>query len=346
MTGQELALREATEGAVAQLRSEEFEQQVALALPENVTPQRMLRVTQTAVLEQPNLAKPELRAALLKAVLKAAQDGLLPDGREAVLLPRGGKNPTVSYQPMIGGFRKIAAEHGWLLSAHVVYENDEFEDRGPFENPPILHRPPRPGANRGEAIAAYAFAKHSDGRLLVKVMTKAEIEYVRDKSASYWKDGQLWTTWWDRAWQKTVARALFKELPLDPADRRVSSLIEAAEQNGDARAAIYGPAAGDDDSPSARSEPHRAEPHAGGGEHPPAPAAGTPEPALGSDEPIEGEIVDDPGQYVVPEPYAAAGKTLQEISETDGGREWLKWAAENASDLEFNAALAKFLEQS
>lgn len=336
MTGQELALREATQSAVAQLQTEEFEREVALALPENVTPQRMLRITRTAVLADPKLAAPNLRSALLQAVLKAAQDGLLPDGREAVLLPRGGKNPTVSYQPMIGGYRKIAAEHRWVLSAHVVYENDVFENRGPLSTPPIVHHPVRPGEDPGEPIAAYAFAKHVDGRLLTKVMSKAEIEYVRDKSSSYWKDGQLWTTWWDRAWQKTVARALFKELPLDPADRRVASLT-----NGDDPvAAIYGPAV-----PPSGPEPELPAPGTaghGGGVSSGADAAAVAEPSLEDEPPLEGEVEDDPGLYVVPEPYAAAGKTLAEINETDGGRSWLQWATDNATDEEFKTALAAF----
>lgn len=345
----EIALREAVDGTVAQLRDPAFEQQVALALPEGVTPQRLLRVTQTAVLQEPKLAAPELRGELLKAVLKAAADGLMPDGREAVLIPRGGRNPSISYQRMVGGIIKIAAEYGWAMGAEVVYENDEFDNRGPLADPPIVHHPVRPGADMGDPIAAYAYAKHRrDGTLLTITMTRAQIEYVRDKAGK--ADGELWTTWWDRAWKKTVAHALFRKLPLDPNDKRIESLL--AEGNGtSAKDLIFGRGTG----PAAPAEPDPVPPQADQ-ESPPAGGPDSPldAGATGSiaDEPVlEGEIIDepdlddDPGSAVVPDGLQAAGKTIADLAQDDKGIAWLVWAAGNTElPDDFRVNVAAFLD--
>ncbi len=329
---QALELRDVAQTTVAQLRDPDFEEQVGLALPENISPQKFLRAAATAVLEEPKLAAPALRASLARSVLKASQDGLLPDGREAALVIFGSE---VVYMPMVSGFRKIAAEHGWTMWGAVVYENDDFrEERG--DTVRIVHHPVRPGAERGDPIAAYACARHLDGRLLTKVMDAAEIDRVKQTSRG--KGGDLWTKWWDRAWQKTVTRALFKDLPLDPADKRIESVI-AASNGADPIDAMYGPGAPPALEPAARQTP--GEPSSGG-------AA---EPALA----VEGEVVNDEleaaGATVVPDRFengtaiGAAGFTLAQVAENAEGRAWLRWAGaalENFPE-EFRAPLATFV---
>jgi hypothetical protein len=135
--------------------------------------------------------------------------------------------------------RKIAAEHGWGIRSAVVYANDEFKYEAGLE-PRLLHRPVRPGAERGVKIAAYAIAVHRDGRKEIELMTAEEIGKVRAVSRA--SDRGPWVEWEERMWEKTPVRRLFAKLPLDPGDRRVARVLDASEL-GPAGAAelLYGP---------------------------------------------------------------------------------------------------------
>jgi len=231
--GQEIALRQATSSAVQQLQDDEFTHQIELAVPEGVSPRQLLRAAATAVLENPTLAGPALRASLLQATLKCAQDGLLPDGRDAAFVIYKSK---VQYQPMIGGLRRVAADHGWAIETHVVHEHDQFapdfdESRAHFQRAPL-------GQERGEPIGAYALGRHREGMRMLEVMDMEEIQKVRNVSRA--KDKGPWVDWWDQMAEKTVGKRLFKRLPLDPKDRRISSVLRALAEEDDAATLLYG----------------------------------------------------------------------------------------------------------
>lgn len=231
----DIVVRTPQQELVAQIRGDGFKEQIAAALPANVTPDRFVRATVTALMQNPDLATKASADSLFTSVIRCAQDGLLPDGREAALVIFVGK---AAYLPMVGGFRKIAAEHGWGIRSAVVYANDEFEHEAGLE-PRLLHRPVRPGAERGAKIAAYAIAVHRDGRKEIELMTAEEIGKVRAVSRA--SDRGPWVEWEERMWEKTPVRRLFAKLPLDPGDRRVARMLDASEL-GPAAAAdlLYG----------------------------------------------------------------------------------------------------------
>ena len=242
--GGEVVVRSAAQQVVAQVRSEDFMQQVAMALPGDVPPERFVRATVTALLANPEIANAD-RGSLFTALLKSAQDGLLPDGREAALVTFNNKKKGIveaQYLPMIGGYRKIAGEQGWTIRTQVVYANDEFTVEMGME-PNIVHRPVSPGVERGPAIAAYAVGAHGDGRREVEVMTAVDIAKIKatSRAAAFgpWKD------WEDRMWEKTVGRRLFKKLPLGDAERVARVVAASASQlePAEAVAALYGPEA-------------------------------------------------------------------------------------------------------
>ena len=103
---------------------ETMQPQFAAALPPHVPPARFVRVAMTAVQSNPELLQAE-RKTLFAACMRAAQDGLLPDGREGALVIFKGK---VQWMPMIAGILKKVRQSGELLSiaAHVVHARDEF----------------------------------------------------------------------------------------------------------------------------------------------------------------------------------------------------------------------------
>jgi recombination protein RecT len=165
-------------------------------------------------------------------MVRCAKDGLLPDGREAALVKVKTKGrDTVAYWPMVGGFRRIAAQHGIVIAADVVRANDFFEWS---KVPPRLdHRPAPLGEDRGDPRGAYAVALYqADNRFVTSpvVMDVAEIERVRAVSRAATSEYGPWVNWWDRMACKTVARRLFSELPLADVDERTRSVVEAASE--------------------------------------------------------------------------------------------------------------------
>ena len=222
---------------VQQIRSDEFRSQIALALPENVTPERFVRVAITALQANPAIAELE-RQSVHRALLQSAAMGLLPDAREAAIVPFKGKAQLIA---MVGGLRKIAAEFGWTIYTAIAYENDTFEYEQGLDVR-FRHVPVRPGAERGEPIAAYAVGKHADGRRELEVLTVAEVEKIRAVSQSGQKPEGPWVNWWHQMAEKSAAKRLFKKLPLSEDDKRVR-IIRAAVEPAEAAAAMYGPEA-------------------------------------------------------------------------------------------------------
>jgi recombination protein RecT len=212
------------------------ESEFRMALPAHIPVERFMRVVNTAVTGNPDLLTAD-RVTLFQSAMKAAQDGLLPDGRDGALVIFAGK---VQWMPMIGGILKKVRNSGELLSisAYVAYSNDEFEySLGDEER--ITHRPALD--DRGRPRLVYAIAKTKDGGIYREVMTVAEVEKVRAVSRA--KNAGPWKDWWDEMARKTVLRRLSKRLPmssdLDDLVRRDDELYEfdAAKANEKAPAA-------------------------------------------------------------------------------------------------------------
>lgn len=193
--------------------------EIAKVLPEHVTPEKFMRVVATAIAQSPDLRQAD-RRSLLTSCVKAAQDGLLPDGREAALViynmkeKSGGWTKKVQYMPMVAGILKKVRNSGELLSlsSNVVYEADKFrywiDDAGEH----ILFEPNVTAEDRGRFLCAYAIAKTKDGGVYVEVMTRNQIEQVREVSRA--KDSGPWKSWFDEMSRKSVIRRLSKRLPM------------------------------------------------------------------------------------------------------------------------------------
>jgi len=180
------------------------------ALPPQIPVDKFIRTTLTAIQMQPDLLDTD-RRSLLGSCMKAAQDGLIPDGREAALVIfRSKEGPKTQYMPMVGGILKKMRNSGEMasISANVVYEKDSFTyELGDFEE--IRHKPFL--GDRGKAIAVYAIARTKDGAIYREVMSVADVEKVR--AASRAKDAGPWVQWWDEMARKTVIRRIAKRLP-------------------------------------------------------------------------------------------------------------------------------------
>lgn len=195
---------------------------------------RFIRVVLNAVLATPDLLEAD-RRSLIAACMKAAQDGLMPDGREAVLniyntkVKKNGQEywaKMAQYLPMVGGLIKKLYESGEVtyIDAAAVYEHDKFVYRRGDE--PKLEHEPFLGDDAGKIIAAYAVIKLKNGEVKREVMPRRDIEAVRGSS----KSGERgpWATWYDQQSIKSVIKRIYKQLPkADALEKVIASDNEA-----------------------------------------------------------------------------------------------------------------------
>ena len=105
-----------------QITSPQMLSQFKLALPAHITPEKFQRVAMTALLHNPDLKDCSV-PSVMTSLLKCAQDGLLPDNREAALVKFAGN---AQYMPMVYGLIKRMRNSGSVtnVNAYCVYAND------------------------------------------------------------------------------------------------------------------------------------------------------------------------------------------------------------------------------
>ncbi|MEN6302224.1 MAG: recombinase RecT [Armatimonadia bacterium] len=210
--------------------------QFQAALPAHIPVERFKRVVLTAIQQNPKLATAD-RPSLFTSAMKAAQDGLLPDGREGALVIYNTKVKingaekwidAVQWMPMIAGIRKKVRNSKEIATwdAKVVYEKDEFIYEDGLDL--ILKHRPYLDGDPGPVRVAYSVAKLKTGEVSVEVMTKHQIDRIRQLSKS--KDKGPWVDHYAEMAKKTVARRHSKVLPmstdLDDLIRRDDALYD------------------------------------------------------------------------------------------------------------------------
>lgn len=196
------------------LSKTEVREQIRLALPAHMTPDRLLRIALTEVRRNPKLARCE-QTSLLAAVFQCAQLGLEPGTSlgHAYLIPYGSEVQfQIGYRGMIDLARRSGQIHS--IDAHAVYEGDEFQCELGLDSI-LSHRPDWGNPNRSnpeKLLFAYAVAKLKDGGTQFRVMSRTELEAVRARS----KGGGSgpWKTDFEAMCLKTVVKRLFKWLPI------------------------------------------------------------------------------------------------------------------------------------
>lgn len=180
-------------------------------LPAHVPAEKFKRVVMTAMVNSPDLLDCTAQS-ILTACMRAAADGLLPDGREGAVVKFKDK---AQWMPMVGGILKKLRNSGELqsINAYVVYKQDRFRyvlgDDEKIEHTPYI------GDDPGEAIAVYAIARTTDGGVYREVMTRAQVEKVRAVSRSdTTKPDSPWMKWWDEKARVACIRRLSKRLPM------------------------------------------------------------------------------------------------------------------------------------
>lgn len=208
-----------------------FKDQVAMALPRHLTPERFIRVALTALNRTPALMQCT-QQSLFQCLLDLSALGLEPDGRRAHLIPfNNRKSGSVICTLIVDykGLAELVLRSGDVTYIHsdVVCENDEFSyNMGQIEKHAINFREPR-----GEVYAAYAIAKMKSGDTSTCVMSKEDVESIRKRS----KAGSFgpWITDWNEMAKKTAFRRLSKWLPLSPEIREQIEADDKYQFNAD-----------------------------------------------------------------------------------------------------------------
>lgn len=181
--------------------------QFKAALPAHVSPEKFVRVTMTAVQQNPDLLNAD-RRSLYGAAMRAAQQGLLPDGREGAIVTFGKQ---AQWMPMVAGIMKLVRNSGEISvwSVQAVYENDKF-DYQLGDNEGITHKPAL--KDRGNLIGAYSIVTMKDGEKSREFMNVDEVNAIRKRSRS--GNSGPWQTDFAEMSKKTVVRRHAKRLPM------------------------------------------------------------------------------------------------------------------------------------
>lgn len=244
--GTAVAMRDNSPVGQFQKQLETRANDIRAALPQHITPEKFQRTVLTAVAQNPDLLSAD-RNSLILSVYKAAQDGLVPDGRSAALVVYNTRRKNqagnwetikqVQYLPMVHGIRQkvLNAEDGnknkivAALEVGIVYRKEVEAGYFRYEvgtQPPLQHRPMLDltieDTTDDKIVGAYSIATMVDGTKSYEFMRRFEIDKVRECSqtgATRDRQGKPreakgpWVDWFPEMAKKTVLHRHAKSLP-------------------------------------------------------------------------------------------------------------------------------------
>lgn len=223
--GMMLANQKSVAGLLKQMEGE-----ITRCLPKHLTTERMTRIALTELRKTPKLQECE-PMSFIAAIMQASQLGLEPGVLgSCYLIPFNNKAKGIvecTFMPGYRGFLDLARRSGQIVSlvSRAVYSKDVFEyEFGLTEK--LTHKPSM--EDPGELVAVYAVAILKDGGHQFEVMSKKQVDKIRDSSQG--KNHGPWVTHYEEMAKKTVLRKLFKWLPCSVEMQKVVSLDEMQEQ--------------------------------------------------------------------------------------------------------------------
>jgi recombination protein RecT len=188
-------------------------------LPANVSFEAFRNAAVVAITDNPSILSCN-RESVFKAIRRLAAAGLVPDGREAAIVPFQGNAQAM---PMVYGLIKVARNSGEIASIWAeVVTGDETFTISMIDGERKFEHTYDPLKRTGDVMGAYAVAKLKDGTIEIEAMGRDDIEKRRMASANQ-KGPQptgIWQKWYSEMAKKTVIRALVKRLPMSSEDQR------------------------------------------------------------------------------------------------------------------------------
>lgn len=145
--------------------------------------------------------------SLWSAVMRACQDGLMVDGKMALI---NSYKDTASYQPMLTGIVRLVYRAGYIVTPEVVYKGDYFKfSKG--DDSKIIHNPAIPQQSK-DIEYSYAIFRDKDTGVIIhrEVMAWEELEKIQKESfAKLEKQGKdiknsPWYKWPDQMCRKSA----------------------------------------------------------------------------------------------------------------------------------------------
>jgi recombination protein RecT len=176
--------------------------------------------------------------------MRAAQDGLLPDGKDAAIVAYKQK---AQYLPMYQGLLRKFRNSGQFkwITAGIAYEGEVFEHWIDENGEHFKHVPSNDSADR-KMKRVYALATTKDGGIFISDLSPADINKRRAMSRAA-RDDAPWKQWPDEMAKKTALRVLSKLLPQSSdidvflqRDEAESLGVEPVETISDQRGAAFG----------------------------------------------------------------------------------------------------------
>jgi recombination protein RecT len=246
----------------AMLEDPKLVSELGSMLPDTIDVKTFVRTAKTAVATNVDLLNPMYRPSLMQSIVKAASQGLLPDGKHGALVPRWDDRASrtqVCWQPMVWGITQLGRRAGALkkLTAHIVFEGEDYDLLG-GEDDKITHRiNPKivdevyakcrtPEAFFDRVELAYCIITAPDGTQTWRYMTKSRI--ARVKASSKAGKGPWSGAFMDEMILKTVILFTAKHIDLDgdtPEMRRFREAMETdleADFDSDGAQMISAPA--------------------------------------------------------------------------------------------------------
>lgn len=174
-----------------------YQEQIKMALPKHITPERIIQIATTVATRNPELLKCT-KASFVGAVMQASILGFKPveSFGHCYFVPYWNKEingKEVQFQIGYKGYKELAYRSGQIkmLYAEVVCENDDFEYELGLD-PKLYHKPQQ--NNRGDITHVYAVAHYKEGGHNFVVLSREEVERLRmrspmqkDKPAGPWR---------------------------------------------------------------------------------------------------------------------------------------------------------------
>jgi len=209
---------------------ERMKPEIAKVLPKHITPERMLALATLAAIKTPKLKECQI-LSLASAILNASRLGL-EIGQHAHLVPFRNSKLNITECVMIPDYRGLIAlavrsSHVKHIDARAVHVGDEFDYQ--LGTQPLIRHKPKLDLARSEKtiVAFYAVAHLADGAVGFEVMSKAEVDAVRERSRA--KSDGPWVTDYEAMGKKTVVKRLAKFLPQTPEMAAAVELDNRAE---------------------------------------------------------------------------------------------------------------------
>ena len=202
-----------------------FKDQISQSLPKHLTAERIIQTATTLIARTPQLAECSAES-LIGALMQAATLGFEPvpilglcyfvpfnsKVKDSSGKDTGSWRKEVAFILGYKGMLRLARNSGEILTiyAQCVYERDVFEYEFGLE-PKIKHIPST-ASDRGKLTFAYAVAKFKGGGNAFEVMSKSDIDKIRETSKA--KTSSFWSDWYGEMAKKTVLRRLSDFLPM------------------------------------------------------------------------------------------------------------------------------------